>query len=172
MQICITSGSKGGTGKTTFAEILAYVWKALGLPVALVKPLGESFNNGVSVVDFPAFTLSDRRHLKALLRCNMLIYVVDEDYQTLGTVELIHVLARKEVLGVVLNKVVRRPSREFVKLYSTLGDVHIVRFDEKMAIHRAVGIPPYKVRSLATIDMARAAVEMFREVGKIKMSEV
>ncbi|MEM0483144.1 hypothetical protein [Pyrobaculum aerophilum] len=168
VKICITSGSKGGTGKTTFAEILAYVWKALGAPVALTKPFAKSVNNGMSVIDFPAFTLNDKRHLEALLRCNALVYVVDEDYQTLAAVELIHTLARKEVLGVVVNKIVRRPSKEFVKLYSKLGEVYIVRFDEEMAVHRAVGIPPYKIRSMATIDMAKAAVEIFREAGNIK----
>ncbi len=161
MDVCVTSGAKGGTGKSTFAEILAYVWRAVfGLSTGVVKPLDGGGNFEVRVVDFPAFQLTDRPHLKALLRCNGVIYVVDEDYETLNAVETLHAALRGKALGVVLNKVVGRPGREFLKMYSRLGRVYVVHFDERMAVHKSVGVPPYRTRSVATLEMARAAVDL------------
>ncbi len=161
MDVCVTSGAKGGTGKSTFAEILAYVWRAVfGLSTGVVKPLDGGGNFEVRVVDFPAFQLTDRPHLKALLRCGGVIYVVDEDYETLNAVETLHTALRGKALGVVLNKVVGRPGREFLKMYSRLGRVYVVHFDERMAVHKSVGVPPYRTRSVATLEMARAAVDL------------
>lgn len=160
MEICVTSGAKGGTGKTTFAEILAYVWRAVfGLSAGVVRPLdgGSSF---VRVVDFPAFQLTDRPHLKALLRCGGVIYVVDEDYETLHAVEVLHAALRGKALGVVLNKVVGKPGREFLRMYGQLGRVYVARFDERMAVHKSVGVPPYRTRSVATLEMAKAAMDL------------
>ncbi|MGC9131067.1 MAG: hypothetical protein ACP5H5_05720 [Pyrobaculum sp.] len=168
MRICVTSGAKGGTGKSTFAELMAFVWRALGNPARVVKPLSGSPGSGLLIVDFPAFQLTDRRHMAELLRCDSVIYVADEDYQTLASVEVVHAIARRPVLGVVLNKVIKRPGRDFLRQYSRLGEVHVVRFDEKMAVHRAVGVPPYRVRSIATLDMAKAAVKLYKcvDAGK------
>jgi len=161
VDVCVTSGAKGGTGKSTFAEILAYVWRAVfGLSTGVVKPLDGGGNFEVRVVDFPAFQLTDRPHLKALLRCGGVIYVVDEDYETLNAVETLHTALRGKALGVVLNKVVGRPGREFLKMCSRLGRVYVVHFDERMAVHKSVGVPPYRTRSVATLEMARAAVDL------------
>ncbi|ABP51459.1 MULTISPECIES: hypothetical protein [Pyrobaculum] len=166
MKICITSGYKGGTGKSTFSEILVYVWRVLGLRAEAIRPFDKG--GGVSVVDFPAFQLTDRRHLAELINCNYLVYVVDEDPQTLEAIEKIHVLMKKEVLGVLINKVIGKPSKEFLKAYRRLGHVHVARFDEKLAVHRATGMAPYKVRSVAVLDMAKAAVRLYEEVTRLK----
>jgi hypothetical protein len=164
VEVCVTSAMKGGTGKTTFAEVLAYVWQAVfGLSVAVVKPWGKRDGAEVNIVDFPAFQLSDKYYLKRLLKCAHVVYVVDEDFETLHAVETLHIALRgNDVRGVVLNKVIRRPA--FIRVYRRLGEVYVVRFDERMAIHRSVGIPPYKVRSVATLDMAKAAVELKKHI--------
>jgi hypothetical protein len=31
-----------------------------------------------------------------------------------------------------------------------------------MAVHRSVGVPPYRVRSIATLEMAKAAMDLKR----------
>ena len=161
MDVCVTSATKGGTGKTTFAEVFAYVWRVVfRLSVGVVKPLDGEGGFEVRVVDFPAFQLTDRPHLKALLRCDGVIYVVDEDYETLHAVGILHVALRGRALGVVLNKVVGRPGREFLKMCSRLARVYVVHFDERMAVHKSVGVPPYRIRSIATLEMARAAVDL------------
>ncbi|MCI4447479.1 MAG: hypothetical protein JHC20_06180 [Pyrobaculum sp.] len=165
MDICVTSGAKGGTGKTTFAEILAYVWRAVfGLSTGVVRPLDDGKSFEVRLVDFPAFQLTDRPHLKALLRCGGVIYVVDEDYETLHAVEVLHAVLRGKALGVVFNKVIKKPGKEFLRAYSRLGKVYVVHFDERMAVHRSIGVPPYRVRSIATLEMAKAAVDLKRRV--------
>lgn len=168
VRICVTSGSKGGTGKSTFSELLTYIWSVLGAEARLVRPLERGLDGGVAIVDFPAFQLTDRRHLAELVGCNYVVFVVDEDPHTLEAVEKIHVLLRREVLGILINKVVGRPSKEFLKAYRRLGDVHIARFDTKLAVHRAIGVPPYKVRSVAVLDMAKAAVRLYEEVTRLK----
>lgn len=119
-------------------------------------------------MDFPAFTLVDEVYVKALERCDYCVYVVDEDLETLRTVETVYVLNRREVLGVVLNKVIKRPSSQFLRQYSRFGRVHVVSFDEKLAVHRAVGVPPYRVRSVAVAEMAKAAVDILKKI-KIRM---
>lgn len=161
MDLCITSGSKGGTGKTTFAEVMAYVWSVIsGAPIRVAKPLGRSS----SVVDFPAFQLTDRRYLERFLRCKHVVYVVDEDLETVRAVEILHAVARGEVLGVVLNKVLGKPGREFTRLYRRMGEVYVVHFDERLAIHRSVGVPPFKMRSIAVLEMAKAAVDIINKL--------
>jgi hypothetical protein len=45
-----------------------------------------------------------------------------------------------------------------------LGRVYVVHFDERMAVHKSVGVPPYRVRSIATLEMAKAAVGLKRRV--------
>jgi hypothetical protein len=161
VDICVTSGAKGGTGKTTFAEILAYVWRAVfGLSAGVVRPLDGGSSFEFRVVDFPAFQLTDRPHLKALLRCSGVIYVVDEDYETLHAVEVLHAALRGKALGVVLNKVVGKPGREFLRMYGQLSRIYVAHFDERMAVHKSVGVPPYRIRSVATLEMAKAAMDL------------
>jgi hypothetical protein len=163
VDVCITSAAKGGTGKTTFAEILAYVWrKVFGLSVGVVKPFNDGGGFEVGVVDFPAFQLTDKFHIKRLVRCDGVVYVVDEDVETLNAVETLHIALRGRVFGVVLNKVLRKPGKEFLRAYGRLGKVYLVHFDEHMAVHRSVGMPPYRVRSIATLEMAKAAIDLKR----------
>jgi CO dehydrogenase nickel-insertion accessory protein CooC1 len=165
VDLCITSAAKGGTGKTTFAEILAYVWrKAFGISAGAVKPFSRG-DFEVRIVDFPAFQLTDKLYIKRLIECDGVVYVVDEDLETLNAVETLHVALRDKVFGVVLNKVVKKPGKEFLKAYSRLGKVFVVHFDERMAVHRSIGVPPYRVRSIATLEMAKAAVGLKRFVS-------
>jgi hypothetical protein len=79
-------------------------------------------------------------------------------------VEVLHAALRDKALGVVLNKVVGKPGREFLRMYGRLGRVYVVHFDERMAVHKSVGVPPYRVRSIATLEMAKAAVGLKRRV--------
>jgi L-alanine-DL-glutamate epimerase-like enolase superfamily enzyme len=88
------------------------------------------------------------------------IYVVDEDYETLHAVEVLHAALRGKALGVVLNKVVGKPGREFLRMYGQLGRVYVARFDERMVVHKSVGVPPYRTRSVATLEMAKAAMDL------------
>jgi len=155
--IAITSGAKGGTGKTTFAAVAAYVWRSLGVPVRVAKTASAA---GFYLVDLPAFRLDDKLFVKILSKCKALIYVVDEDFETLGSVERLHAAVKGDVYGVILNKVFRKPGEVFVKAYKRFGDVYVVPFDEKLAVHRAVGIPPFRVKSPATLAMAEAAVDL------------
>jgi len=165
VDICVTSGAKGGTGKTTFAEILAYVWrKAFGISAGVVKPFSRG-DFEVRIVDFPAFQLTDRLYIKRLIECDGVVYVVDEDLETLNAVETLHVALKDKVFGVVLNKVVKKPGKEFLRAYGRLGKVYAVHFDEQMAVHRSIGVPPYRVRSIATLEMAKAAVGLKRFVS-------
>ncbi len=117
MDVCITSAAKGGTGKTTFAEILAYVWrKAFGISAGVAKPFSRG-DFEVRIVDFPAFQLTDKLYIKRLIECDGVVYVVDEDPETLNAVETLHVALRDKVFGVVLNKVVKKPGKEFLRAY-------------------------------------------------------
>jgi hypothetical protein len=165
VDLCITSAAKGGTGKTTFAEILAYVWrKAFGISAGVVKPFSRG-DFEVRIVDFPAFQLTDKLYIKRLIECDGVVYVVDEDLETLNAVETLHVALRDRVFGVVLNKVVKKPGKEFLRAYGRLGKVYVVHFDERLAVHRSIGVPPYRVRSIATLEMAKAAVGLKRFVS-------
>jgi MinD-like ATPase involved in chromosome partitioning or flagellar assembly len=165
VDVCITSAAKGGTGKTTFAEILAYVWrKAFGISAGVAKPFSRG-DFEAQIVDFPAFQLTDKLYIKRLIECDGVVYVVDEDPETLNAVETLHVALRDKVFGVVLNKVVKKPGKEFLRAYGRLGKVYVVHFDERMAVHRSIGVPPYRVRSIATLEMAKAAVGLKRFVS-------
>ena len=117
------------------------------------------------IVDFPAFQLTDKLYIKRLIECDRVVYVVDEDPETLNAVETLHVALRDRVFGVVLNKVVKKPGKEFLRAYGRLGKVYVVHFDERMAVHRSIGVPPYRVRSIATLEMAKAAVGLKRFVS-------
>jgi CO dehydrogenase nickel-insertion accessory protein CooC1 len=165
VDVCITSAAKGGTGKTTFAEILAYVWrKAFGISAGVVKPFSRG-DFEVRIVDFPAFQLTDKLYIKRLIKCDGVVYVVDEDLETLNAVETLHAALRDNVFGVVLNKVVKKPGKEFLRAYGRLGKVYVIHFDEQIAVHRSIGVPPYRVRSIATLEMAKAAVGLKRFVS-------
>ncbi|MEM1597040.1 MAG: hypothetical protein QXP31_05445 [Pyrobaculum sp.] len=163
MRICVTSASKGGTGKTTFAEVFAHVLEILGISASRASPHEEA-RVGVRVVDFPAFPLSDKTYLKKALACDWTLYVVDEDEETLRAVELFHVVARPRLAGVVVNKVIKRPSKYFITAYKRLAQVYVVRFDEDLAVHKSIGVPPYRVRSPAVLDMAKASVDIAKKL--------
>ncbi|ABL88177.1 conserved hypothetical protein [Pyrobaculum islandicum DSM 4184] len=165
VDICITSGAKGGTGKTTFANVFAYTYHILtGTSTRVVKPLDSYQGIEIAIVDFPAFQLTDKKYLKRLLRCDAVLYIVEEDFETLRAIEILHMLIKAEVLGVVINKVLEKPSKEFISIYSRFGKVYIIHFDKKLAIHKSVGIPPYRLRSIATLEIAKAAVDIIRKI--------
>ncbi|MEZ0319087.1 MAG: hypothetical protein ABWK05_03710 [Pyrobaculum sp.] len=163
MKICVTSASKGGTGKTTFAEVFTYILKTFGISASVVRPQ-EDARVGVKVVDFPAFPLSDKTYLKKALTCDWTLYVVDEDEETLRAVEIFHVMTRPRLAGVVLNKVIRRPSKYFTTAYKRLAQVYVIRFDENLAVHKSIGVPPYRVRSPAVLDMAKTSVDLVKKL--------
>lgn len=168
MIICINSGSKGGTGKTTFAELTTYVWRRLEVSTVLTKPPVVVKRGVVNVVDFPAFSLTDLLYVKSLGRCDSYIYVVDESFETLKAIETIHVIYRKKVLGVIINKVIKKPSGLFLEQYKKFGNTYIIRFDDRLAIHKAIGAPPYRVRSVAVLDMTKAAVDiLLKEINPL-----
>lgn len=164
--ICITSGGRGGTGKTTFAEVASYVWSRVwGVRVEVVDlsrmpPKPPRANGEVTILDFPAFQLTDRWMVKLAMLCKNIIYVVDEDPTTYNSVERLHVLLRGDVVGVLVNKVLGRPRRRLTMMYRRLGDVWTARFDSDMAVHRAVGVSPLKARGVALADMVISAVDM------------
>ncbi len=161
VNVCIASGGKGGTGKTTFATVLSYVWKNYGVSVSLSTPLRRA-GGGVNVVDFPTFQTTDVIYVESLLKCHGVIYVVEEDVECVKAVDQIHVIAKRDVWGVVVNKVFAKPSKLFQKLYGRLGPLYVVHFDEKLAMHRAVGMSPHEVRSRAVLEMGRAAVDILK----------
>lgn len=163
MDLCITSGWRGGTGKSTYAAVLGYIWRdAFGLSTRLSTPLDRTRGGGVNVVDFPTFQTTDDIYLKRLAGCTAVTYVVDEDIESLRAVEVLHPIIKREVWGVVVNKVVGKPNRLFLEIYRRFGQVYVVHFDIKLALHRSVGVPPYRVRSPAVLEMARSAVDMLK----------
>lgn len=160
--VCIMSGGKGGTGKTTFAEVASYVWSRMwGVEfrrIDLSSPPQTA--RGRLLLDFPAFQLTDRQLLKLALQCKKIIYVVDEDPTTYRALERLHLLLRGDVVGVLVNKVLGRPSQHILRMYGRVGDVWTARFDEDLAMHRALGISPLRVRGVALVDMVKSAVDM------------
>lgn len=162
----MVSGHKGGTGKTTFSKIAWYVWRVLyGKPPLLAAPPNVPFSKA-AIVDFPAFHLGDKLFMKVVHGCGGLTLVVDEDWETLKAVERLLVAVKKEVVGVVINKVVKKPSKLYKSLYSKFGEVYVVPFDEKLAVHKSTGIEPYDVISYGTLKLSEAAVGIIRRYVK------
>ncbi|MFN3803595.1 MAG: hypothetical protein ACK4SY_00900 [Pyrobaculum sp.] len=163
MDLCITSGWRGGTGKSTYTSVLGHIWRdAFGLAIRLSTPLDRTRGGGINVVDFPTFQTTDEIYLERLARCAAVIYVVDEDIESLRAVEVLHPITKREVWGVVVNKVVGKPNRIFLGAYRRFGQVYVVHFDIKLALHKSVGVPPYKARSPAVLEMARSAVDILK----------
>lgn len=172
--ICVTSGAKGGTGKTTFSFVLAwtlyYIFKE---EISIINLSKISYNiktnisiyniikkNKINILDFPAFTLYDKTLLTIFKLCKNIIFVVDEDPHTLESTRIYADIAKGRVAGLILNMVIGKPSLTYLLSYRKLGNIYIVHFDEKLRIYRGERVDPVLVRSRAVAEMARAAVDL------------
>lgn len=179
MKICITSGAKGGTGKTTFSFILAHVFYHITKKRVYIINLSKIPYNIKSelniynkylargefvVLDFPAFTRYDEVMRTALRSCDFVVVVADEDPHTLESIRLCAESIRGKVIAVVLNQVVGRPSLKYLVAYRALGKVYVVHFDERLRVYRSEGLDPSEAKSKAVTEMIRAAVDITKRL--------
>lgn len=178
MDICVVSGSRGGTGKTTFSFILAHVLEYIfnddiiivnlsRIPYKIKTDLRISddlVENGVAVLDFPAFRIDDRDMLSYFLRCKRVVFVADEDPHTLTSARLYLELAKTQVLGIIINMVISKPKIKYLFSYKKLGNIYVIPFDNLLRVYRADGVDPVKIRSPAVARMIKAAVDIAKKV--------
>lgn len=178
MNICVVSGSRGGTGKTTFSFILAHVLEYIfnnnitivnlsKIPYKIktsLKISDDVVEDELAVLDFPAFRLDDRNMLSYFLRCKNVVFVADEDPHTLASAKFYLKLTKTQILGIIINMVIKKPRINYLFSYRKLGSVYVVPFDESLRIYRASGVDPIKIRSPAVVRMIKAAVDVARKV--------
>lgn len=181
MDICVTSGSRGGTGKTTFSIIMAHVLKYIyqkNIVVINISRIPYRIKTDIDirtdlidrqrhirVYDFPAFQLSDRELLSLYLSCRNIVFVADEDPYTAESAKAFLKLARGRKLGVLVNMVIGMPKLKYIILYSKYSKVYSIPFDEQLRIYRASGVDPIKLRSAGVAKMVKAAVDIARRLN-------
>ncbi|MGC9170383.1 MAG: ATPase [Thermoproteus sp.] len=179
MDICITSGSRGGTGKTTFSIIMAHVLKYIyqkniviinlsKIPYKIKTDIDietDIVDGDIRIYDFPAFHLSDRDLLSLYLSCRNIVFVADEDPHTLESARTFLKLARGRKLGILINMIIGRPKLRYIVLYSKYSKIYLIPFDEQLRIYRANGVDPIRLRSVGVAKMVKVAVDIARKLN-------
>lgn len=180
MDICVASGAKGGTGKTTFSFILGHILNYLYKDNIILINLSKipyniktdlyistdiSEGGSLRVLDFPAFQMSDRYLLSLYLSCKNVVFVVDEDPYTAEIAEAFLRLLNNKNIAIIINMIIGKPSIKYLIKYRKISNIYLVPYDENIRIYRTEGLDPIRVRSPGVAKMIRAAVDIARRLN-------
>ncbi|MEL9991028.1 MAG: hypothetical protein QXP98_09485 [Thermoproteus sp.] len=98
------------------------------------------------------------------LSCRNVVFVADEDPQTIEIAKTYLKIARGDKLGILINMIIGKPKLKYLISYRRFGKVYLIPFDRELRIYRAEGLDPIKVRSPGVVKMIRAAVDIAKKI--------